>query len=168
MNRFGNKSYLKAVCLVILSFVFSSCGTISALLGSPDYADMEREFNMAYVGKTHANIVTTYGAPDRVESDGQGGQILVYEKITTKTSTDVDTHFGMFDPDYETTISTDKSYKHFFMDQDGICYMVKTNQSLPGGENDRKDKKLTKWTYIGSGIFTAVLASIALLTYLSH
>lgn len=151
-------SYIKAILLTILPFVLSSCGAVVSMFSSTSDAQKEQEFNLAYVGKTYSNIVTTFGAPDRVESDGQGGKILVFEKINTTISTDVDTHFGMFDPDYTTTQSTSKSYRHFFMDEDGVCYLVKTNQMLPGGKYDKRDKSQTKWIYIGSGIFASIIA----------
>ena len=63
---------------------------------------MEAEYNVEWQGKRYSEIVMHFGAPDRVEYDGMNGQILVYENFTAVTTTDVDTHFGRFDPDYTT------------------------------------------------------------------
>ena len=89
---------------------------------------MEAEYNVEWQGKRYSEIVMHFGAPDRVEYDGMNGQILVYEKYTTVTTTDVDTHFGRFDPDYTTKVRTDKDYIHFFLDENDICYLVKSNE----------------------------------------
>jgi hypothetical protein len=108
----------------------------------------EAEYNALWKGKSYSEIVMHFGAPDRVEYDGHRGQILVYENFTTTTTTDVDTHFGMFDPDYTTKVRTDKRYIHFFMGEDDTCYLVKSNRT----EADPKTKKRFMtifWSYTG-------------------
>jgi len=90
----------------------------------------EQEYSKIWKGRSHAEIVTEFGAPDRVESDGNGGKILVYEEFSTTSTTDVDTHFGRFDPDYTTKVQTNKSYTHFFIGPDNICYHIKSNRMV--------------------------------------
>ena len=112
----------------------------------------EEEYNQAWTGRSHAEIVQAFGAPDRVESDGRDGRILVYETVTTTTRSDVDTHFGMFDPDVTTTMSTDKRYTHFFLGPDGLCYLVRSNTHMPGSRfRSRALRNISVWWGISSG-----------------
>ena len=114
MKNFGIFGLLTAL------LALSSCATAK-------YVSIENDMNNEWVGKRHYDIVTEFGAPDRETSDGKNGTILVYETITRSYRTDEDTHFGYFDPDYTTTISENRSYIHFFIEGNGICYLVKTN-----------------------------------------
>lgn len=108
--------------LLISLIALSSCGVLK------NYP-LEQEYNEVWKGKTYNEIVMSFGAPDRVESDGNGGNILVYEEFNTTTTTDVDTHFGNFDPDYTTKVRTSKKYTHFFISSDNSCYHVKSNMT---------------------------------------
>lgn len=101
---------------------------------------VEQKYNEEWKGRSHSDIVKRFGAPDRVESDGSGGQILIYEKVSTTATTDVDTHFGMFDPDYTTKVQTNKSYIHFFVGPDNICYHIKSNRTIFDPQSKAKAK----------------------------
>ena len=101
---------------------------------------VEQKYNEEWKGRSHSDIVKRFGAPDRVESDGSGGQILIYEKVSTTATTDVDTHFGMFDPDYTTKVQTNKSYIHFFVGPDNICYYIKSNRTIFDPQSKAKAK----------------------------
>ena len=100
-----------------------------------------------WVGKSYSEIVRHFGAPDRVEFDGKDGSILVYEDFTTTTNTDVDTHFGNFDPDYETTVKREKHYTHFFIDIDSQCYLVKSNRVEMDGDSKKNLLKAVVGTW---------------------
>ena len=106
------------ICIILLS----SCSLIR-------FQPLEQEYNNTWTGRSYAEIVREFGAPDRVEYDGLDGRILIYEEFESITSTDVDTHFGRFDPDYTTTVKTDKKYIQFFLDSGNTCYLVKSNKS---------------------------------------
>jgi len=41
------------------------------------------------LGKTKNEAIRTYGVPDRTSDDGAGGEVLIYEKITQTTTTNV-------------------------------------------------------------------------------
>lgn len=112
----------KIIYILTAVMTLSSCSLIR-------HYPVEPEYNKNWKGRSHSEIVISFGAPDRVESDGNGGSILVYEQLTTTTTTDVDTHFGNFDPDYTTKVKTHKLYTHFFIGPDNICYHVKSNKS---------------------------------------
>ena len=101
---------------------------------------VEQKYNEEWKGRSHSDIVKRFGAPDRVESDGSGGQILIYEKVSTTATTDVDTHFGMFDPDYTTKVQTNKFYTHFFVGPDNICYHIKSNRTIFDPQSKAKAK----------------------------
>ena len=99
-------------------------------------------YNEAYRGRTHAQIVKEYGAPDREASDGEDGYILIYEDFYTTSHVD---HMGFVDH------NTHKSYIQFFMTDRGICYNVKTNKLAPGVA-----ESAFAAVTIGSGIFAGL------------
>ena len=114
------RRFLRFLILIVVPML-SSCSIMK-------FHSVEEEYNKVWVGKSYSDIVMHFGAPDRVEFDGKDGSILVYEDFTTTTNTDVDTHFGNFDPDYKTTVTRDKHYTHFFIDINSQCYLVKSNR----------------------------------------
>jgi hypothetical protein len=87
----------RIISILIISFLASSCSLLR-------YRSLEEEYNKVWTGRSYAEIVEEFGAPDRIVPDGKDGNIAV-----------VDTHFGYFDPDYTTTVSSDKIYKQFFI-----------------------------------------------------
>ena len=147
--------FMKNAILVTLAvFLLTSCATAIR------YIDLEDVYNEEWVGRSYSEIVKEFGAPDRVEADGLDGKILVYERFSTVTKTDVDTHFGRFDPDYTTTVTKNKLFKHFFIGSDNICYKGKSNEVEADPESKRRSNRVT-WistTVIGGvGLILAVL-----------
>lgn len=140
--------------LLISLIALSSCGVLK------NYP-LEQEYNEVWKGKTYNEIVMSFGAPDRVESDGNGGKILVYEEFDTTTTTDVDTHFGNFDPDYTTKVRTSKTYTHFFISSDNSCYHVKSNMT----KLDAQGKNGRTWL-VGSLGVMGVLTILFPLTFI--
>lgn len=140
--------------MAAMTAVLSSCATLRTASISA-----EQEYNLAWVGRTHSEIVMAYGAPDRVEADGAGGQILIYEELIAKYDTDVDPHFGMFRTDYMTRVSEEKSYAHFFLHSDGICYLVRSNRMMPNGQAERDHARVVG-IIGGAGILTAIVTSV--------
>lgn len=123
----------RILCLLAAVVAFSSCSILKV-------SSVEQEYNEVWKDRTYTEIVMEFGAPDRVESDGNAGKILVYEQFTTTTTTDVDTHFGNFDPDYTTKVKTNKFYTHFFVGPDNICYHVKSNKTTIDPRSKTKTK----------------------------
>ena len=144
----------RLVYLLISLLAISSCGVLR------NYP-LEQEYNEIWKGKTYNEIVMSFGAPDRVESDGNGGKILVYEEFDTTTTTDVDTHFGNFDPDYTTKVRTSKTYTHFFISSDNSCYHVKSNMT----KLDAQGKNGRTWLVVSLGVM-GVLAILFPLTFI--
>ncbi len=140
----------RVLLLLVAVMAFSSCST------AVKYISLEQSYNDQWVGRSHADIVTTYGAPDRVESDGLDGSILVYETITT-TSEIKEKYSGV----YNETVTTDKEYTHYFIGSDDRCYAVKSNVVEADPDSVKRSKRVF-WTSYGVGFGAVILAFIAL------
>ena len=64
------------------------------------------------------------GDPDRIDSDGKGGSIIVYESAPNYDDPDYD----ILDPEAS---KRPRQYARFYLDNEGICYQVDTNRPLP-------------------------------------
>jgi hypothetical protein len=117
---------------------------------------MEPSYNEQWNGRSHADIVAEFGAPDRVESDGLDGSILVYETITT-VSEIKEKYTGV----YNETVTTDKEYTHYFIGSDDRCYAVKSNVVEADPDSVKRSKRVF-WTSYGVGFGAVLLAFIAL------
>ena len=95
-----------------------------------------------WTGKSRNAIMVRFGVPDREVSDGADGVILVYEDIETviKTTTSENTHFGMFDTDYETKgkTTTTRRFAEFFINAENHCYNVRSNLTQWQFDNPEK------------------------------
>ena len=78
----------------------------------------------AWEGRTTSEIMRAMGDPDRIDPDGKGGSILVYESTPDYSSPDYD----ILAP--EASVSP-RRYAHFYLDDEGECYRVDTNRTLP-------------------------------------
>lgn len=125
------KRFLILAAAVASMMLMVSCAATKLVSVEPD-------FNNMWVGRAHADIINTYGAPDREVSDGSDGLILVYERTTVNTSLSQDMfpyyHYP-FGPTIRTTTQTDKDYVHFYINADNLCYQVRTNQMKPVGKD---------------------------------
>ena len=143
--------YMKRVLILLIAVLaMSSCST------AIKYISLEQSYNEQWVGRSHADIVATYGAPDRVESDGLDGSILVYETITTvsevrETVSDV----------YENKTIAEKEFTHFFIGADNRCYTVKTNLVEVDQESVKRSKRIF-WTSYGISFGALLLLFVAL------
>ena len=97
----------------------TSCGTTSRIEQLPT---TEEERAQLWAGKEYSDIVQSYGDPDRIAPDGNDGSILIYETVSTAMETD----------DNPTTVQEERDYTHFYLDQEGFCYLVESNQYVPG------------------------------------
>lgn len=116
------------ILLLLLAFLCAvSCST-------PRYVSTQPDLQAEWVLRSHADIVRAFGAPSREVSDGADGEILVYEEFYTS-----------YDPDYTTSREL-RNYKEFYLDAEGICYDVRSNETV---ENGRKfDFASTFWTIL--------------------
>lgn len=108
---------------IILLLSVTSCSYKHLVSLQPEYESM-------FLGKTHNYIVSTWGAPDRTTSDGDGGQILIYERtsmLSQAVATNINVWTGTYTPGTYTTEET--LYVQLFVDKQGKCYLVKTNHA---------------------------------------
>ena len=78
----------------------------------------------AWEGRTTSEIMRAMGDPDRIDPDGKGGSILVYESTPDYNSPDYD----ILAPEAS---ASPQRYAHFYLDDEGECYRVDTNRTLP-------------------------------------
>lgn len=136
-----------------------SCGTARQL------PTEEEELTQTWTGKEYNDIVQSFGAPDRVATDGKDGSILIYEDFSSVVESDTRQQDSVFGPRVTTTITNknEKEYTHFFLNPEGFCYLVKTNRAIPGSARDRYWTK-TAWIALGAGtaglfLISALIAS---------
>lgn len=100
------KRYLILLIMVILSAV--SCTTTK-------YISREPSMKAEWIGRSHADIVRSFGAPSREVSDGAEGVILVYENVYTTLETD------QSGSTLTTTKRDHRNFKEFSLGPDNIC-----------------------------------------------
>ena len=79
-------------------------------------------------GRTTSEIIRAMGDPDRIDTDGKGGSILVYETAPDYSSPDYD----ILAPEAS---ASSRRYAHFYLNDEGRCYRVDTNRNLPAPPN---------------------------------
>ena len=104
------------ILLLLAVVTVTACGTsrrVSAVDGTPSWE-----------GRSTAEILRAMGDPDRIDPDGMGGSILVYEFAPDYNSPEYD----ILAPEAE---ARTRRYAHFYLDDEGRCYRVDTNRPLP-------------------------------------
>ena len=113
---FVSHTGMKKIFLFILLVVMATaCGTTRRVA-----ADSSR----SWVGYSTTDILIAMGDPDRIDDDGRGGSILIYESAPDYDSPDYD----ILNPDAS---ARKRQYAYFYLDEEGDCYRVDTNRSLP-------------------------------------
>ena len=138
-------SFLKIGIIVVIVSLFTSCTVYKYTTISK-----EEEYKKEYVGKSHNEIVTTLGAPDKQFSDGAEGIIIIYENSVFESN--INTYKGSGSA---TTIES-KGYMQFFINKSGICYDVKTNHTETIEEIDEEASK----NYTSNSLFGSIFAVI--------
>lgn len=153
--------------------MFMSCLFMSCTVTRTYTVSKEKDYQKAFIGASHNEIVSAFGAPDRQTSDGAGGTILIYERTTTSTTSDsqaaaynVNYYNKTYTPGVHSNSTTTQntSYVHLFIDKDGVCYNVRSNHQEVVREVDEeataKNKKLWKICGItwGAALGTSLLA----------
>lgn len=148
-------SFLKIGIIVVIVSLFTSCTVYKYTTISK-----EEEYKKEYVGKSHNQIVTTLGAPDKQFSDGAEGIIIIYEKSVFES--DINTFKGSGSA---TTIES-KGYIQFFINKSGICYDVKTNHTETIEEIDEEASKNKTLVGVVGGIYLSCFVLLGLVLYL--
>ena len=142
----------------ILSVVllFTGCSSYKSLLDGSNTSGTEY-YNSTYRGQTHSQIVMNFGAPDREVSDGGDGIILVYEDVSTSSYV---SSTGYVDHDVNV------SYIQFFIDNQGVCYNVRTNRLSPEQEQSIRRGFLAGYGIIsGATIIGGLAILVAMLAH---
>ena len=108
---------MRRVIFLILSavLVLTSCSVTRRVTTAP---------SQPWVGCTTEDIIKAMGDPDRIDSDGKGGSIIVYESAPNYD----DPNYDILDPEAS---KRPRQYARFYLDNEGICYQVDTNRPLP-------------------------------------
>ncbi|MBR5255734.1 MAG: hypothetical protein IKV62_03040 [Bacteroidales bacterium] len=154
------RTYFYLITAAMLA-AMTSCGTAKYI------PTEEEELTQTWAGKEYSDIVQSYGAPDRVETDGKDGSIMVYEEFANVLESQTNTRDTIFGPSVSTTVTNrdKKLYTNFFLNPEGHCYLVKTNREVPGSA---MEKHTMKKLWIGMGIATGVLFLIPIILNASH
>lgn len=160
----------KLAIVMVMPCLFMSCGTPYRTYA----VSKETDYQKAFIGASHNEIVSAFGAPDRQTSDGAGGTILIYEETTTTTTSDsysaaynVNYVNNTYTPGTYTNSSTTQntSYIHLFIDKDGVCYNVKSNHQRYVTEVDEEQKARNRkrgiiWGSTIGGFYTILIAAL--------
>ena len=84
----------------------------------------QQTYTPSWKGSSALEIIDAMGNPVRIDEDGRGGSILVYE---TAPGYD-DPRYDILDPE---AAPKARQYAHFYLDQEGDCYRVDANRDLP-------------------------------------
>ena len=113
-----------------LVFLMVSLGALSSCTATRQ-VNMANDYYSRYGGQPYSVIVSCMGAPSRVESDGAGGKILVYEYYTHSTSGSSLSNMSNASEFRSNTTAT-RHYVEFYLSPDDSCYRVRTNHMKDG------------------------------------
>jgi hypothetical protein len=92
-----------SMMIALITVILASCA-------STKEADKTRKAMDSWLGSTKQSLILEWGAPNRVTSDGDGGEVLVYERQT-------------YNGYYHITIY---AIRMFYVHADGIIYHWKS------------------------------------------
>ncbi len=160
--RFMKRCTLSLLLLVI-ACTFSSCYSTYQVSCADDYAKR-------FKGSTKNGIIREWGVPDRVVDIGNGESVIVYEKYYSNTTT-----YSQSQTKYETTsysngertygesnssTSEDRYYTEFYMNKNGLCYMVKTTDTKTSSDKEFDATKTKGLIVVLGGIVLPLLIAI--------
>lgn len=104
----------KAIILIFGLCLFCSCSTTYRVRYSQENLD-------SYIGKTHQELVETFGAPSTQVSDGAEGYVLAFDE--SKTLFEYSTRYA--------SKSSTLPKAQFIMDSNGVCRKVIATNTDP-------------------------------------
>lgn len=147
------------LCLAIVACITLTSCYDSYLVSSTD------DWMKAHIGATYNQLVQAYGAPDRQQSDGNGGTILIYEQTQTRsqsvaTKENINYFTGTYTPGVRTQTNSYTYYNQFFINSAGTCYRVNTNvnyNQYANRYNPRRTTKAVLWTIGSTAAYVGLL-----------
>lgn len=158
---------IKLLSIICLTQLLTSCYT--------RYYTYEGNVHQKSIGKTKNEILRLYGMPNQITNDGNGGSVLVYEKYTQTTVSNIGNtsyagsttyggvvynnnsilggsrtnSMGVSSTRGISQTSTNKTYCNLFLNSDNIVYDFKTNYGEMYVTNRCFDRTLT-WIGVGT------------------
>ena len=83
-----------------------------------------KEVMESWLNHHKSELIKSWGPPHRITTDGQGGEIYIYEASSTSATT-FNNIFGIELDNPITTINTTTEYRQFYIDKDGMIYYVR-------------------------------------------
>ena len=125
---------ITCMLMFVISTIFVSCYTYETVT-KYRYECVEDDFNRAYKGCSRTQIINQFGVPDRVVPIEGQAVVLVYESYSVRKPVDP-LGLGIGSYKYERDW-----YTEFYMSNDGLCYLVKTNRirAIPYQETIKKN-----------------------------
>ena len=115
---FVQMTVMKHFFLLLMTVILvSACGSSRRV--STDMAGRP-----TWVGSEALDIIKAMGNPDRIDENGRGGSILRYDSTPDYS----DPKYDILDPE---AAKHAREYAYFYRDEEGVCYSVDTNHSLP-------------------------------------
>ena len=115
MFRFKYTKAFKSICLLLASSILLiSCHTTQ-------YVSLRDDYNAQIVGKSHADVVSLLGPPSRTASDGNGGEILIYE-VKSQQGNVGGGSINLMENKQQTSV---------YLNEDKVCYKVETDDVKP-------------------------------------
>lgn len=115
MFQFKNTKTFKSICLLLACSIFLiSCHTTQ-------YVSLRDDYNSQIMGKSHADVISLLGPPSRTVSDGNGGEILIYE-VKTQQGNVGGGSINLMENKQQTSV---------YLDANKVCYKVETDDVKP-------------------------------------
>lgn len=140
------KKTLLLIGIVLTALFSTSCRTTYNVSLQPELENL-------LIGRTYAEIIDAFGAPDRTTPDGRGGQIIVYEDIQLQTN-------GTINPwtkSVSLATESSKGFIHIYITDMDVCYQVKTNREKEVSEFS-KGKTIGLVAGVGGGTLLTLLS----------
>ena len=102
---------MKNLIRLFILFILSGCGPSQKV-----QQEKHREAMESWIGHHKSELIQSWGPPQRYESDGKGGEILIYESKVTRGAVIYGTYHE----------KTSYPYKMFYADSNGKLYYWRT------------------------------------------
>ena len=137
----------------LLLLVFALAALFTTSCRTTYNVSLQPELENLLVGRTYAEIVDAFGAPDRTTPDGRGGQIIVYEDVRLRTDGSV----NPWTRSISLATESSKGFMHMYLTDSDVCYQVRTNREKEVSEFS-KGKTIGLIAGVGGGSLTVLLA----------
>ena len=104
---------MKKLKILTLLLIFINCST------TPQISN--QQIMESWMGGHKSALIQQWGPPNRITTDGQGGEIYIYESSSTSATT-FNNVFGVELNNPVTTLNTNVKYRQFYINRNGKIY----------------------------------------------